>query len=254
MSRESLTIDFEKQTQFYEGESSSYVRALVVGEPGSGKTHFAGTFPEPYFLDCDKGLATLSGLRVPYFSIEYGQEASRIAMLLLAKLNRREPPFENTQTFILDSLSALSNLMEVELAKYPREEASGTKEVMSLPDFRVHRRRMLNIVTSLMRLSEKMNVVVTANVEYDKDELFGRILEVPSVAGRKLPMELGRYFDEIYRLSYDSKEEQWIMNTKPTRFFPMAKTRRHIPDNIVDPSYEKLKTYIVGEGEKAPLG
>jgi hypothetical protein len=250
MARESLKIDFEKETQIYERESSPYIRALLIGEPGSGKTHMAGTFPNCYFLDVDKGMATLSGQRLPFYSIDYGREASRITMMLLARLNRREAPFEKTQTFVLDSLSALSNLMEVELAKYPTESSkSESKEVMSLPDFRVHRRRMLNIVTSLMRLSEKMNVIVTANIEYDKDEVFGSIIEVPSVAGKKVPLELGRYFDEIYRLGYDPSEKVWILNSKPTKFFRMAKTRRQVPDNLVDPSYEALKPYIEGDKE-----
>jgi hypothetical protein len=244
--RENLKIDFEKETKIYEKETSPYVRILLVGEPGSGKTHFAGTFPSPYFLDCDKGMATLSGKSFPYYSIEYGQEASRVVMMMLAKLNRKESPFNNCQTFVLDSLSALSNLMEVELAKYPREDASRQSEVMSLPDFRVHRRRMLNMMTSLIRLSEKMNVVVTANVEYDKDEVFSRILELPAMAGKKMPLETGRYFDEIYRLSYDREKENWIANTKPTKLFTMAKSRRGVPDPMVNPSYEQIKPYIVG--------
>lgn len=246
--RESLKIDFEKETKIYEKETSPYIRALLVGEPGTGKTHLAGTFPSPYFLDCDKGMATLAGKSYPYYSIEYGQEASRITMMMLAKLNRKEPPFDKCQTFVLDSLSALSNLMEVELAKYPTEASkSDSKEVMSLPDFRVHRRRMINIVTSLMRLSEHMNVVVTANVEYDKDEVFGRMIELPSMAGKKVPLEMGRYFDEIYRLSYDRGNEQWILNTKPTKLFNMAKSRRGVPDNLIDPSYEQVVPYITGE-------
>ncbi len=85
MTRSSLKIDFEKQTQYYTKNSSPYVRILAAGPSGSGKTHFAGTFPNTYFLDCDKGLATLTGMKVPYFSIEYGEEASRITMLLLSK-------------------------------------------------------------------------------------------------------------------------------------------------------------------------
>lgn len=252
MTRSSLKIDFVKETQYYTKDTSPYVRILAVGPSGSGKTHFAGTFPKPYFLDCDKGLATLTGMKLPYFSIEYGEEASRITMLLLSKLLRKESPFEDTQTFVLDSLSALSNLMEVELAKYPRDDASSVKEVMSLPDFRVHRRRTINIVTSLMRLSQKMNIVVTVNVEYDKDEVMGRILEVPAVAGKKVPLELGRYFDEIYRMGYDPKEEMWMLNTRPTKLFQMAKTRRikessKIVDPILDPHYDRMKHWYKGE-------
>lgn len=245
--RESLKIDFDKETRIYEREATPFARILMVGESGAGKTHLSGTFPGLYFLDCDRGMATLAGQKVPFYSIDYGQEASRLTMMLIAHLSRQGGVFAETKTFVLDSMSALSNLMEVELAKYPREQASEAHEVMSLPDFRVHRRRVLNIVTALMRLSEKMNVIVTANVEYDKDEVFGRIIEVPSMAGKKVPLEIGRYFDEIWRLSYDAREKHWIMNTKPTKFFAMAKTRRGIPDELVDPSYEKLKSYFETE-------
>lgn len=231
--------------------AKGFIRGLLVGPSGAGKTHLCGTFPSPYIVDCDKGLATLRDKHLPFFTIEAYTKAYHVVLEIMKAVKMQAAPFDSlkVETLVVDSLTSLSDLMELELVKYPREaSAEANKEVMSLPDFRVHRRRILNLVRYAQDLP--VHVLFTANLKTDKDEITGSLIQVPSVAGAQLPTEMTALFDEVYYMEYDSKEQEYNLYTKGFRWFKQGKTRFALPEKISDPSWEVLsKAYSAGKKE-----
>jgi hypothetical protein len=196
-------------------------------------------------VDTDKGLLStlVNGKKVWSMQIKAGERAWEILTEIIRSIRKGDPPFDKIkpQTFVVDSITALSDLMDMELTRYPRSEKSTDGEVMSLPDFRVHRRRTFNLIRYTQDL--KMNVVVTANTTLIKDDLSGRTYELPIVAGQDAKRELAAMFDEVYLLEYDDKEKVYLLHTKPHGAFKQAKSRKDLPETIEDPSYEKLNTF-----------
>lgn len=236
---------------YTDGTKNKFIRCLLIGPSGAGKTRLAGAFPNPFVINCDKGLATLRQKHIPYYTIEPYTKAHTIVLEIMKACKLGTAPFDSlkVETLVIDSLTSLSDLMELELVKFPRE-ASGeaNKEVMSLPDFRVHRRRVLNLVRYAQDLP--VNVVFTANLKTDKDEITGSLIQVPSVAGAQLPTEMPALFDEVYYMERDSKEQEYCLYTKSFRWFKEGKTRYELPEKIKDPSWEILsKAYSAGMKE-----
>src|SRR4051812_29082645 len=79
-----------------------YHRILLIGDSGTGKTHFLGTMPKPFVADFDRGLSTLRGqaVKAMAFSPDTGWEPFK------AEVNAwRQGAKYDCETFCLDSLT-----------------------------------------------------------------------------------------------------------------------------------------------------
>lgn len=90
-------------------------KILVYGDSGSGKTYFAGTFPDPLFLDLEDGMRSLLQLdkNIKRYPKDPSQTITEIAQVkafydTVKKIKPSEAPFK---TIVLDSLNELQILV-----------------------------------------------------------------------------------------------------------------------------------------------
>ena len=112
------------------GASSSKVRALFYGPTGCGKTTLAATFPNPFFIDTDKGGKVLNDQHIPFISLERGEKIYKPIIGILNKIKNNEKPFDEikVETLVIDSLTALADLILVESMKYPQTSNMRVKD------------------------------------------------------------------------------------------------------------------------------
>lgn len=169
-------------------QASPYKRILIIGDSGTGKTHFVGTMPKPFVADFDRGLATLQGkdvLTTPYDADSWGDFKKEIQ-------DWRKGPQYGRETFSLDSLSMASEAaLAAVMTKNGRRTAQPT-----IADWGEAIREMKEVLGYLTTLP--CHVVVTAHNQIVRDEVLGDIQYLPLIYGKDLPHRLGIWFDEVY--------------------------------------------------------
>jgi hypothetical protein len=183
-------------------------KLLLIGQEGSGKTHFIGTMPKPiYIFSFDKGYLTLAG--EPGITVGVCMDENRYAPHAYADFKRRFDELkkgveytwpdgrkEKYKTVAIDSLSFLSTFM------FDHEQRVNNN-VDKPGGFGVYgsvRSKMQDVVNQAVMLAEY--VVCTALVEASKDDLTGEIFYVPSIVG-SIKNEIGAWFDAVFYMVVD---------------------------------------------------
>lgn len=179
--------------------TDSKVHVLVAGEFGVGKTHFANTFPKPFWLDFDHGMATARSTVT-----ESNQQGLRfyktdpIYATTLTFLNdcmNRRGILDDFETIVLDGYTALSHMLMYEVSggnPDPKEgKKGGYDEYGSL-------RIRLNSITDALR-AIPYHVCATILATIDKDEATGSYVGIFNTVGG-FRHDIGAKFDEVYLL------------------------------------------------------
>lgn len=242
-------------------------KTLLFGPPGGGKSHAVRTlleadkdlqvfclFTEPsgmailgdtpverlhwhYVAPSQPGFASLiqQAKNVNTFSVDklFGMEGnkkdySQFIDLLLQMSNfhceRCDKDFGSVDSwstdrvFVLDSLSGL-NLMA-------RELTTGGKPAISLPEWGVAIDTEAKLINTLT-LGCESHFVLIAHVDREVDEVLGGQKLLPAALGRKLPAQIGRFFDDVVYASHNGATFQWSTLTanvdSKARMLPIAK-------------------------------
>jgi hypothetical protein len=239
-----------------DSEQNEYIRCLVVGKTGSGKTHFAGTWPSPLVLDFDKGGQTLRKAHIPYIGMYevkgVGKRTFDIvaAALLRAKLDLPGGgvlDFATIKTIVFDSISLWS---KAALDDFMLQ--AGQSIIEDKPGYDGYG-KLLNASIELarrwIRLSTMYNVVVNALPDVNPDDIDGAKSGGALVEG-KFRNLIGPYFDEVYYLESMKPNDpaaavKYALYTAKKGLFE-AKTRLSLPYKIEDPTYAKLYAAKVG--------
>lgn len=167
---------------------NKYIKMLVYGHPGAGKTYAIRTLEDPFIISCEGGLLSLRDVDVPYVNIhnenEFLEILSRIA-------NAKDKKYK---TIVLDSLSELADLIllpQKKIAKDPRQAYGYVQDALN------------NYIRSLCALP--YNIYLTSKAERVQDEE-GVLLYSPMMPGTKLSQSIPYLFDEV--LAMKVKEEK----------------------------------------------
>lgn len=222
------------------------IRALVYGAEGAGKTRFCGTFPKPFFIDTDRGLATIRKVNpeARILPIERGRGAyTTVLKVLKDAVNLSGPfadggPLADVETIVLDGYSALAEALIYEITTIEGNR-SLTSNKPTWDDYNALKQRLVSITTVTQNLSYH-NFVATAWDEIKTDES-GRETEAGPLILGGFSKVVGRYFDEVYYMNMRKSQGDYIYeaHSKKFRNFP-AKSRIGVPSIMEDPSYEKL--------------
>ncbi len=178
-------------------DTTDYARALITGEFGSGKTHFANTFPKPFFIDVDYGLSTtktsMTAKSAPGIRLFPGDPVYQTIMSLLNDARAKRPPLDEYETIVLDSLTSLSRLLLYEITGGNMDPKTGQKP--GYDEYGSLKVRLSTIVNNLQTLP--YHVVVTALTEIDKDEATGSYVGLINTVG-SFGKDVGSMFDEVY--------------------------------------------------------
>lgn len=187
-----------------------YLKCLLYGKWGSGKTWTLGTAPKPiYVFDCDNGLETLSGVPDITYDI-YAPKENRKDMLplnsLISKVNEfvDECPYA---TVALDSATVLSVLCKNRIVTL--NDRWNKDAPMRIQDWMTLAKDLGEIFMGL--LSIDANIIVTGHSRVSvSDETSSVLYLILSEAGQAFPQSAPIYFDEIYRQVVVSKPSMKI--------------------------------------------
>jgi len=192
---------------------TEYLKVLVLGDSGTGKSIFASSFPTPgYVYNFDKSMLSYRGLDFDYDDFDNSPEGwvkfEKVHKELYEKMTGDNPPYK---TVIVDSTTTWSSLaMERALQLDPKR--SPTKG----PVWNVHYGMVRNLVEGRLRqmLDFKSNLVVIGHLQVKEDQETGAIMVVPMLTGQ-LAVTAPGLFDEVYytRTKKGAHGLEWLIQT-----------------------------------------
>lgn len=203
-------------------QSTSHIPQLNVslvyqGQPKSGKTTYAFSWPSPFGLFCDKNLGTLRDFPgVPYVTPQTWEEIERdwipaIANRRLSELvqsftdeNGIKPyPQYKVRTLVLDSFTNFLNMNYNELEQIAPLGKTGEKDGYWIwREYFNRANRFINVCTQATIHNPKRPQLETYHfvgtvhekVDYDAE---GRVLDITASVQGKLSTQFASYFDAV---------------------------------------------------------
>lgn len=223
-----------------------HIKVLLYGNSGSGKTCFAAGWPGPiHYADFDgkvnSAAAFLAGSpkldQITYENYAPTDRFGSAGARFNSDMSKMRASGKLPGTLVLDSLSTFSDeIMRYLMKLNPSIKRMGTQgaEVPAMQDYQVARLFFKQVLGEMLNLP--CNVVVTAHIQMDKDEITGQIIRSPMLAG-KLARELPIIFPEVYR-SY-VKDGKYLAQTKTDAQYECRTQIRGLPAEI-ELNYESL--------------
>lgn len=169
------------------------VKALIQGQPGSGKTRSASFWPKPLLLDCEDGRMSVADRGIDYARIESSEDMK--AVLKLAWMETQKPVEERRwMTLIIDTLDSYQRIVIQE-----RLKVTGNEGLSGWADWGYLDGKMQTLVSALQAL--RMNVVVNLHVKEtkvgeDEEGKGGYLVQGPKLKG-DLREQIGAEFDLV---------------------------------------------------------
>lgn len=195
--------------------SSHGIKLLVYGTAGAGKTRLSASMPgKTIILSAESGLLSLRGFDIDTVTIGDMQDLRDAYNMIIES---------NYNNVVLDSLTEIAeSILEVESSKKTK---SG--ELVGLAAYNELYKQVKRLCKAYRDLPGK-NVLFTALVEREKDELSGAVLMQPLLPGKKLTGEIPALFDEVFYLTAAPDKEtgvvsRWLQTQRDNKV--MAKDR-----------------------------
>ncbi len=235
-----------------QAEYGLYIKALLCGEPGSGKTLLSSTFPNPIYASAEAGLMSVADRGIPYVEITSSTELLQMRMGLTQPPDVREKMFDApVDTVIIDTIDEVQRILIRE-----RLEAE-KKDKLSLPDFGWLGGQMEAIIRGFRNLD--MNVIFTCHVKETRDDEMGKIVYKPQLQGAICDQITGMVDLALVLQSrsinqIDGKENRRVTKrfaqTFPDSQHPWVKDRSgKLPDEVeltFDDDFDRIHTAIYG--------
>ena len=172
--------------------STTYIKLLVYGQAGAGKTTLIKTLPNPIICSAEGGLLSIKDADLPFIKVGSMADLRDAYIWLVDNGSKYE-------SVALDSISEIAEVVlnhEKKQAKDPRQAYGAMQE------------QMTDLIRAFRDLP--MHVYMTAKLEKMTDET-GKILYAPSMPGNKTGQQLPYFFDELLalRVEKDSDGNIW---------------------------------------------
>lgn len=220
-----------------------WLKCLIYGDPGAGKTLFAASAPKPLILDCENSRRSIMDFpaiaaRCKILRVKSFNALDRIFWELM---NGRGPEIE---TVVIDTISELQrkNLDDIMFAAKAKDENRN----MFLPfqgDYKISTESMRKMVTMFRDLP--FHLIITAHRLEDVDQATGRRFVRPEVTP-KLASTLKGVFDLQGFMTYstvDAEGNDHFSNSLQVRQRAgvEAKCRlRYLPTHVENPNFGHL--------------
>ncbi len=138
--------------------TKKYLKVAVFGPPGSGKTHFALTFPKVAVIDTEQGTDLFTDRF--QFQVLHTKRPAEV----LAAIEAVEAGEVDCETLVIDSFTVINDVMREAVAKVAEERARAKgrnidDNVMTMRDWGNLRNRIRTLMTRLYNLP--VHVVIT---------------------------------------------------------------------------------------------
>lgn len=232
--------------------------AAILGPPKSGKTRSLDTLPSPrvIFSFDPHGY---SALRQEFTLLMPGQyrggnltweKPTRVIDYAAAQRQISEGVDRSARTYdsgliyraFVNDLNAA--ILTAEVASLAIDGLTGMSNVILEAVMSLNKRSKVNTQADYGDAIEKIaeivgvcaanekNFVLLTHIQLEKDELSGRIKELPLVYGRALPGRLLALFDSVFQAAFSGETFYWL--TKPTPLMQTIGSRLHdnLPEKI----------------------
>ena len=229
--------------------NTEFLKVMSVGDPGTGKSIFASTFPTPgYIFDFSGGIVGYRGLDFDYDQFAMGPIGW--AEFEKALKNVRDAVKEGKyKTVVVDDLSGMTDLaMERSLQLDPKRTPAGG------PLWNVHYQMVKNLMEGRLRqlLDLNANIIFIAHLNVIKDEESGAIIGVEPMLTGQLSVKIPGYFDEVFYHTVTKRDGDivWLVQTVPIGWNKarsrLSGKQRLLPDTIPN-DYNEIMAYVRGE-------
>lgn len=230
-----------------------FIKVLISGEPGSGKTLISSTFPHPFYASAEGGLMSIADRDIPFVDVKDTDTLLEVKHLLDMEQSERDKKLGfHVETVVVDTIDEIQNILMRERLDSKRQEA------MQLQDWGWLGEQMKAIVRGFRNLP--MNVVFTCHIKEQNDSESGSAWTKPMLSGQMgdaipgyvdLSLVLETGIETI--ISADKGTEVVEVRnliTHPSRKYPFIKDRsgklpKSIPVNFED-DFERIHELIYG--------
>jgi phage nucleotide-binding protein len=206
-----------------------YIKALVYGKPGFGKTTFAATamdsvdLSDVLFINIEGGLLTIADKKPLVVDIGRNEDGSPNGHVVqdlesvIWSVVGKKPGFENVKTVVLDSATELQTIDLEDVVNQTGKDIDSR----AIQDYGKDSARLKRIFRMLKDI--KCNVIFTAIVKTSVQENSGKVTEVAPALTAKVAESLMGYVDFVWYMYKDETGDRYILTEEqgPIR----AKTR-----------------------------
>lgn len=239
-------------------EYGRWIKILICGEPGSGKTLISSTFPEVFYASAEGGLMSIADRNIPFVEIRSTEELFELKTYLEMDVKARAQMLGGpVSTIVVDTIDEVQRIFIKERLKDQK------KNTMSLQDYGWLGDQMKSLITGFRNLD--LNVVFTCHVRSVQDEEASRLIYKPGLVGQTADGIPG-YVDLSLLLSsrittkvVDNESKQVVLRTLrsfPDLQYPWIKDRSgklppEIEVNFFD-DYQRIYDLIFAKIDSLP--
>lgn len=193
-----------------------YIKALVYGSSGSGKTTFAGTAPDAIFASAEGGLMSIGDRRPDFVEIK----SLRDLMELRTYLQNEEHAYK---TVIIDSITEINEIIKLEI-----QQRTGRN--MQLQDWGDLARKMRDILRSFRDLP--MHVLFLAQETTEEDEQ--KIAKYMPALNGKAANEIAYFMDIVGYLRIDGDGTRVMITASNAKYLTKDRSQKIGNDTEID--------------------
>lgn len=214
-------------------ETSKFIKCLVYGESGVGKTMLSATAPSPIIISAECGLLSLQDFNIPVILIENHED-----LIEAYNFVTKDKKAKNFKTIVLDSISDIAEVVLAHFKEYPVDGNTHPQAAYG---------SMADVLTPLIKKFRDIfnrHVYFIAKSKRVLDEYAGIELMSPSMPGKVLPGSLPYLFDFVLPMRIAETEAGKTYRYLQTRSDMqwMAKDRSGKLSAIEEPNLTKLFT------------
>jgi AAA domain len=229
-----------------------WVKALIAGEPGAGKTLFASTWPDVLYANAEGGLMSVADRNVLTVDVEDSQTLLELIVALRQEPSVREKIFgAPVSTVVIDTLDEVARLLQ-------RERITETKkETLAMADWGWYGDQLRGIIRGFRNLD--MHVILNVHLKTSEDADTQSLLVKPNIQGQ-VGDELAGYVDLALMMKATSttkmagdkmvRETARVLQSYANTRFPWIKDRSgKLPaefDVNFEDDYKRLDQLIFG--------
>lgn len=188
-------------------EYGTWIKMLVVADPGAGKTRTASTWPDVLYANCEGGMMSVADRSPACVDITAPDQVKELVGLLAQPPAVREQMLKiPVQTVVVDTLDEIARMLIKQRLEDERKESFAMADWGWLGD------QLRNIVRAFRNLD--MNVIINVHVKSQEDSETGRTYFKPAIQGA-MSDELAAYVD--LALLMVAKPTTTVVNGKNVR-------------------------------------
>lgn len=204
-------------------------RVMLVGDPSSGKTHLACTFPKPLVIDFDAGVHRVAGRGLDFDYESFNVLSDNTARDSAEKVIRAMGKSGKYTTLVLDTLTTWCIAEAEDIVANKKGKSNPKMEgKLSMNDYGILADRMTTLLSLAISLYDI--VVVTAHQQPFEDPVSGGLILQPMAMGKKFLSLLPGYMEEIWQCSGDHVGGQRTFKIRTAKDFMHPYVRTNIRD------------------------